>query len=137
MSAGNDAVVETASPVARAHHPGAPVHGRKLSRTKREEAKARSKYSVIASALFFVLIAAALLLGGRAAIAPLLQPAAPLRDARRTGDVVYTMPDGVFCRHLTFDNVTGNIREGSLEPCVNTLAKLDNREVPAFARANH
>ena len=79
----------------------------------------------------------ALLLGGRAAIAPLLQPAAPLRDARRTGDVVYTMPDGVFCRHLTFDNVTGNIREGSLEPCVNTLAKLDNREVPAFARANH
>ncbi len=112
MSAGDEAVVETASPLARAHNPGAPVRGGKLSRTKREEAKAKSKHSVIASSLFFVLIAAALLLGGRAAIAPLLQPAAALRDARRTGDVVYTMPDGVFCRHLTFDNVTAQDQGG-------------------------
>jgi hypothetical protein len=76
---------------------------------------------VIVSSLFLVLFAATLLVGGHAAIDPLLQSAlqsaADERDAQSAGDIVYTMPDGVFCRHMSYDNVTGEQTGGSLQRC--------------------
>ena len=85
---------------------GAFARARRPSRARLQEERAKSASVAIASSLFLALIAAALLVGGHAAIGPLLRSAIAARDAKETGDVVYTMPDGIFCRHMSFDNVT-------------------------------
>jgi len=87
------------------------------SRAYRDEERANSLGLIITTSLLFVLLASAILVGGHAAIAPLLQRAIVARDANVTGDIVYTMPDGVFCRHMSFDNATGEITEGAVEQC--------------------
>jgi hypothetical protein len=83
-------------------------------------------HAVIVFSLFLVLFAATLLIGGHAAIDPLLQSAAEARDSRTSGDIVYTMPDGVFCRHLSYDNVTGEQTGGSIRPCDNDIVARDH-----------
>lgn len=77
---------------------------------------ATSIRAVITSSVFIVLLAIALL-GGHAAIDPLINRSADMRDARGSGDVVVTMPDGKFCRHMSFDNATASMVEGTIEPC--------------------
>lgn len=67
--------------------------------------------------LFLVLLAAAVPVGGPMAIDPLPQSAAQGREAKRVGEIVVTMPDGIFCRHLSFDNTTAELAEGAVEPC--------------------
>ena len=84
---------------------------------------ATSTRAVIASSLFIVLFAAALLVGGRAAIDPILRSALAARDAQATGDVVVTMPDGKFCRHMSFDNATASMVEGTVEPCKTDITR--------------
>jgi hypothetical protein len=97
------------------------VGGRKLERwsirARRDEQHAKAVRTGIVLSLFLVLLMAALLVGGRALIDPLLQSAADDRDANRVGEIVYTMPDGAFCRHLAFDNVTGEVTERTVEQC--------------------
>jgi len=90
---------------------------------KRSHVRARlgGTHAVIVFSLFLVLFAATLLIGGHAAIDPLLQSAAEARDSRNAGDIVYTMPDGKFCRHLSYDNVTGEQTGGSIRPCDNDI----------------
>jgi hypothetical protein len=78
---------------------------------------ATSTRAVIASSVFIVLLVAALVAGGRAAIDPFLRPALEAQDARAAGDVVVTMPDGKFCRHMSFDNATSSMVEGTVELC--------------------
>jgi hypothetical protein len=87
-----------------------------------DEERAKSGRVVIVSSLFLVLFTAALLIGGHAAIDPLLQSAVDARETKGTGEVVVTMPDGIFCRHLSFDNVTAEIIEGGIERCANDIA---------------
>jgi hypothetical protein len=87
------------------------------SRARRDEERANSLGLIITSSLLFVLLASAIMFGGHAAIAPFLQRAIAARDANVTGDIVYTMPDGVFCRHMSFDNATGEVTEGAVEHC--------------------
>jgi hypothetical protein len=81
------------------------------------DVSATSTRAVIASSVFIVLLATALLVGGHAAIDPLLHRSLDLGDARGSGDVVVTMPDGKFCRHMSFDNTTASMIEGTIEPC--------------------
>ena len=90
---------------------------------RRPHAQARlgGSHVAIVFSLFLVLFAATLLIGGHAAIDPLLQSAAEARDSRNTGDIVYTMPDGKFCRHMSYDNVTGEQTGGSIRPCDNDI----------------
>ena len=99
-----------------------PVSAASLKHARQErrgEAKIGSAHVVIVFTLFLVLFAATLLVGGHAAVDSLVQAAtAPQQDPRSAGAVVYTMPDGVFCRHVSFDNVTAQVREGSIERCV-------------------
>jgi len=57
-----------------------------------------------------------LLPGGHAAIEPLLQSAEQTRATMGAGAVVYAMPDAIFCRHVSFDNVTAEISEGGITP---------------------
>jgi hypothetical protein len=95
---------------------------RRPSRVRFSDGQAASGRVAIVSSLFFVLFAAALLIGGHTAIDPLLQSAADAREANSAGAVVYTMPDGVFCRHVSFDNVTAQETEGGIERCSSDVA---------------
>jgi hypothetical protein len=98
-------------------HSRAEPHLRASSRFRREQERANSLALIVTTSLLFVLIASALMVGGRSAIGPLLSRATTARDANSKGDIVYAMPDGVYCRHLSFDNTTGAISVGSVEPC--------------------
>ena len=92
---------------------------------------------VIVSSLFLVLFTAALLIGGHAAIDPILQSAVDARETKGTGDVVVTMPDGIFCRHMSFDNVTAEIMEGGIERCTKDIAGNRPRTGRGFAWGAH
>ena len=48
------------------------------------------------------------------AVAP---PPRPGDGTNNRGDIVYTMPDGTFCQHMTFDNTTGQISAGGIDRC--------------------
>ena len=56
-------------------------------------------------------------------IDPLMQAASGDREANRVGEIVYTMPDGAFCRHLAFDNATGEVTERTVEQCDQNIGK--------------
>jgi hypothetical protein len=90
-------------------------------RKRHVRARFGGAHVVIVFSLFLVLFAATLLIGGHAAIDPLLQSAAEARDARTSAEIVYTMPDGKFCRHMSYDNVTGEQTGGSIRPCDNDI----------------
>jgi hypothetical protein len=107
---------------------------------KRSRVRARfgGTHVVIVFSLFLVLFAATLLIGGHAAIDPLLQSAAEARDSRDAGDIVYTMPDGKFCRHMSYDNVTGEQTGGSIRPCDNDIvARNHTRSYRHFTWQNN
>jgi hypothetical protein len=84
-----------------------------------------------------VLFTAALLIGGHAAIDPILQSAVDARETKGTGDVVVTMPDGIFCRHMSFDNVTAEISEGGIERCTKDIAGNRPHTGRGFAWSAH
>jgi hypothetical protein len=86
------------------------------------DGQAASGRAVVVSSLFLVLFAATLLIGGHAAIDPLLQSAAESGETSSAGAVVYTMPDGVYCRHVSFDNVTAQETEGGIERCTSDVS---------------
>jgi hypothetical protein len=98
-------------------HSRAEPHMRASSRFRREQERANSLALIVTISLLFVLFASALMVGGRSAIGPLLSRGTTAHDANSKGDIVYAMPDGVYCRHLSFDNTTGAISVGTVEPC--------------------
>jgi hypothetical protein len=69
--------------------------------------------------LFLVLIVAAEFIGGRSVIGPMLQKAMaqPADLYRKAAIVVFTMPDGTFCRHLAYDNKTAELTESAVVQC--------------------
>jgi hypothetical protein len=105
----------------------------KRPRARLSEQRAGSSRVVIVSSLFLVLLAATLLIGGHAAIDPLLQSAVEARESNSTSAVVYTMPDGIFCRHMTFDNVTAQETEGAIERCQTDIARDHGRSSRGFS----
>ena len=65
-----------------------------------------------------MLIIAAVLIGGRSIIGPMLERAmAQPGDTYRKGSIVFTMPDGTFCRHLAYDNKTAELTESTVRQC--------------------
>ena len=110
---------------------------RKTFRAQLADDGATSARAVIASSLFLVLLATALLVGGHAAIDPLLRSAIAAREAKELGDVVYTMPDGKFCRHMSFDNETSEVIEGAVEPCAYDIVRDHSRSAKGFAWGAH
>lgn len=118
---------------AAAGHVAGRMRARKSVRARSDEQRAKSKRVAIVVSLFLVLVAATLLVGGRAMINPLLQSAVAAREAKGMGDILYSMPDGTFCRHLSFDNGTAELIEGAIEQCPGDLIKKHERGSMGFA----
>jgi hypothetical protein len=110
---------------------------RRRSRARMDEERAKSGRVVVVSSLFLVLFTAALLIGGHAAIDPILQSAMNARETKGTGEVVVTMPDGIYCRHMSFDNVTAEIVESGIERCTKDIAGNRPHTGRGFAWAIH
>jgi hypothetical protein len=102
-------------------------------RARRDEQHAKKVRTAIVLSLFLLLLTGALLLGGRAAIDPLIQSVADGREARRLGEIILTMPDGIYCRHVSFDNLTGQLSERIIEQCATDISKRSGRELTGFA----
>ena len=71
-----------------ADHVSVTALARRRSRARMDEERAKSGRVVIVSSLFLVLFTAALLIGGQAAIDPILQSAMNAWETKGTGDVV-------------------------------------------------
>ena len=84
--------------------------------------EATSVRAVIVSSLFLVLFTTGLLFGGHAVIDPLLRMATAARNSGEVGEVVVPMPDGQFCRQMSFDNATAELIEGTIERCPDNIA---------------
>jgi hypothetical protein len=105
---------------------------RRRWRARVHDERAKSGRVIIVSSLFLAFLATALMVGGHAAIDPFLQSAMP-RDIDATGDIVLTMPDGMFCRHMSFDNVTAQVNEGGIERCGDDIAGHRSSSSQGFA----
>jgi hypothetical protein len=90
-----------------------------------------SMRAVIVSTLFLIMFTIAILFGGHAAVDPLLRMVTAAHQSDMAGDVLTPMPDGQFCRHMSFDNKTSEMTEGDIVPCPDDLARgqfrRDNR----------
>ncbi len=131
MRAGQRAGTDAVSWVAAADH--ASARARRAARAHREDVRAKSARLAVVLSLFLVFLAAALLIGGRVVIDPMLRSAAVARGTNRVGTVVYTMPDGMFCRHLSFDNVTAELTEGAVEKCADEFTRRRASRASNFA----
>jgi hypothetical protein len=88
--------------------------------------------------LFLVLVVAAVLIGGRSVIGPILRRAmAQPLDAHRTGAIVFTMPDGTFCRHMAYDNKTADLVESAVAQCEEARPHDAPRASSGFAWGSH
>jgi hypothetical protein len=110
---------------APAHAAGARAFVRRPPRSRRNGEQGKTARVAVVLSVFLALLAMALLIGGRAVIDPLLEAAAKQRENHRKGDIVFTMPDGTLCRHLSFDNKTAELSEGGVQHCAND--KLTDR----------
>jgi hypothetical protein len=99
---------------------------------RRGERRTGSVRVAVVLTLFVALVAAALFVGD-AVIDPVRRSAAAVRDGKRVGEIVYSMPDGSFCRRLAFDNETATLTEGAVEPCPANLPKDRTRSDRNFA----
>jgi len=118
------------------HRPAFPERERAAARAAarmRNEQQAKMARLIVVLSLFSVLLAAALMIGGRSFMDPLLHAAAAEREPHRVGDVVFTMPDGAFCRHLSFDNRTSEVAENTVEHCGQIRGKGEKRATNGFS----
>ena len=88
--------------------------------------------------LFLVLVIGAVLIGGRSVIGPMLQKAmAQSADSYRRGSIVFTMPDGTFCRHLAYDNKTAELTESAVVQCPEARPREAAHTERGFAWGSH
>jgi hypothetical protein len=127
MSVTDRAAPEAGAWFVEADHVSVTALARRRWRARLYDERVKSGRVIIVSALFLTVLAATLMVGGHAAIDPFLQSAMAAREPKGTGDIVMTMPDGMFCRHMSFDNVTAQIREGAIEPCPDDIIIARNR----------
>jgi hypothetical protein len=115
MSAGKNAVTNSAQWYVQGDHARRfSVHA---AHAEHDDRRANSLALIITTSLLFVLLASAVMVGGHAVISPLLRTPAVTGNTHSRGDIVYTMPDGTFCQHMTFDNTTGRITIGGIDRC--------------------
>jgi hypothetical protein len=123
MQLAEEARVEQPSWFAAANGGDAEPRPRSAVGARRGRDGTTSLRAVIASSAFLMMFATTTLVGGHAAIDPLLRSIAKAPEARNTGDIVYPMPDGQFCRHLSFDNTTAELAENKVGPCPDSVIR--------------
>jgi hypothetical protein len=96
MRAGERAGTATAAWHVAADHIRGQTFVRPSARMRRHEQHTKTTRLAIVLSLFLVLLAAALLVGGRAFIDPMLRAAAEVREAHQVGEIVLAMPDGTW-----------------------------------------
>jgi hypothetical protein len=101
---------------------------RRSARVRRDEQHAKNARVAIILSVFLAFLAAALLIGGRTLVEPMLRAAAEARQSKRIGEVVFTLPDGAFCRHLSFDNSTAEISESTIDRCPEARPRFQAKE---------
>ena len=116
-----------------ADHVSVTALARRRSRARLDDARTGYGRVIIVASLFLAVLTTGLLFGGHAAIEPLLHSAEQTRATMGAGAVVYAMPDGIFCRHVSFDNVTAEISEGGITRCADDLAGKRPRISHGFA----
>ncbi len=118
MSVGKPAATGSAQWYVQADHVRRLGHGLHATHAGFNDRRANSLALIITTSLLLVLFASALMVGGHAIITPLLRaPAVDGASLNRRGDIVFTMPDGTFCQHMTFDNSTGQMSPGGINRC--------------------
>lgn len=137
MPATDGANSERPSRPAAASPDSANSRRRPRSRARREDNSATSLRAIIASSAFLVLFATTMLIGGHAAIDPLLRSVTAARDAKAMGDIVLAMPDRRFCRHMTFDNATDEMTETTVSLCPDNITKDRYHSAQGFAWGEH
>ena len=87
----------------------------------RHEREARTKFwrVIIVSAFFAVVLGANLLIGGVLMVKAFHTEKNQTAEALRIGRVTFPMLDGVFCRHVLFDNKTVQMKEDKVSRCNN------------------
>jgi hypothetical protein len=123
--------------VAAAQRVGARGIRRWSARAQKDERHAKTIRTAVVLSLFAMLLGAALMVGGRAIIDPLLNGITDSPEAKRIGEIVLTMRDGNYCRHLSFDNTTGQIAERTIEQCTSDIGRKRTRESMGFAWGHH
>jgi hypothetical protein len=138
MRRSEGAGVKKATRAAEAVRDNTGLRNRNEPRIRRDDNGATSTRAVMVSSLFFILLATSFLFGGHAAIDPLLRSVIAARDGAATGDFVSAMPDGKFCRRMSFDNATSEIIEGSIERCPDNMVETSSRNTGrGFAWGEH
>ncbi len=125
MHAAEEKSPHAAAWIVEPDHASASLRARKGFRARRDDAT--STRTVIVSSLFLVLFTTGLLIGGHVAIDPLLHKATAASDSESVGDLIYPMPDGKYCRHMSFDNATSDMIEGTVEPCPDNIVGGQSR----------
>lgn len=115
----------------------APDRNVRASGCARSETGVASRRVIVAGSLVLVLVGATFLAGARTTIGPLLQSSADARAAKQTGDIVYALPDGVYCRRVAFDNATAEIKEGPLHLCGESIGRARAHSTRQFAWGGH
>jgi hypothetical protein len=101
--------------------------------TSRSSRDAFTGPAVFAALLLTVVALSAVGLMRRVAIAPAAKPPAGIGEAaddapHYTGSIVIPAPGTTTCRHLLFDNVTGQIREVDSRECVALAPNVNSTE---------
>lgn len=96
-----------------------PHDGPSNSRSGRPIAAAQGKFVRVAiiCAFFAALFIIASAAGVQSMIEAARRKVEEQHESRRVSHVVYTMPDKTFCRHVSFDNVSGRIKEEGVRLC--------------------
>ncbi|HVU42651.1 MAG TPA: hypothetical protein VHD86_16515 [Xanthobacteraceae bacterium] len=137
MSVGKPSATNNAEWYVQADHVRRIGPGLHATQASLNDRRANSLALIITTSLLFVLFASALLVGGHAIITPLLRAPAPGGGTNNRGDIVYTMPDGTFCQHMTFDNATGQISAGGIDRCDPSIGGGGGDRAAAFKWGAH
>jgi hypothetical protein len=82
-----------------------------------DDERARPLGLVITAALLFVLVAAAVLFGGRGSFGPGGRPSFSGAGGKALGDILYSMQMVVSCPHSSFDGATGSVAGSPPQRC--------------------
>lgn len=117
-------------------HRAAPAESLQRPRGRSESGVA-SRPMIVAGSLFLVLVAATVLVTARTTVGPMLQSAAAARAGVQTGAIVYALPDGIYCRQVSFDNTTAEVKEGAMSRCSDKVERIRVQRRRDFAWGAH